>query len=94
MKLKKEIDGATVKDIRNLFRLKEYSKANKGRTIRDIRYPFKYEEEDYCNNKADEVIEKLFKAALHRYQIGLETSMRGKEFIFDCVVYCVINVIK
>ena len=37
------------------------------------------------NDKADEVIEELFKSLLSRYQIGLETSMKGGEFVFDCV---------
>ena len=32
------------------------------------------------NDKADEVIEELFS----RYQIRLETSMKGRDFIFDC----------
>ena len=31
----------------------------------------------------DEVIEELFQPILSRYQIGLETSMRGSNFIFD-----------
>ena len=33
----------------------------------------------------DEVIEDIFELLLNRYQIGLETSMRGSDFIFDCV---------
>ena len=37
------------------------------------------------NDKADEVIEELFKSLLSRYQIGLETSMKGSTFIIDCV---------
>ena len=36
-------------------------------------------------NKADEVIDKLFGSPLKRYQIGLETSMKGSDVIFDCV---------
>ena len=36
-------------------------------------------------NEADEVIEELFKSLLNRYQIGLETSVRGRDFIFDCI---------
>ena len=35
-------------------------------------------------DNADEVIEELFKSFLNRYQIGLETSMRGSDFVFDC----------
>ena len=34
------------------------------------------------NDKEDEVIE-LFQSLLSRYQIGLETSMKGSDFIFD-----------
>ena len=37
------------------------------------------------NDKADEVIEELFESFLNSYQIGLETSIRGSDFIFDCV---------
>ena len=41
-------------------------------------------------NKADKVIEEIFQSLLSRYQIGLETSMKGSDFIFDCVrlLYC------
>ena len=37
------------------------------------------------NEKTDEVIEKPFELLLKRYQIGLETSMRGSDFIFDFI---------
>ena len=37
------------------------------------------------NDKAEEVIKELFQSLLSRYQIGLETSMKGSEFVFDCV---------
>ena len=36
-------------------------------------------------DNADEVIEYLIESLLNGYQIGLETSMRGSNFIFDCV---------
>ena len=36
------------------------------------------------NNKTDEVIEKRFQSLLPKYQIRLETSMRGSDFIFGC----------
>ena len=45
--MKKEVDGITVIDIRNHFRLKKEKKANKNRIIRDIRDLFEHEEEDY-----------------------------------------------
>ena len=37
------------------------------------------------NDKADKVIEELFKLLLNIYQIGSETSMTCRDFIFDCV---------
>ena len=36
-------------------------------------------------DEADEVIKEIFKSLLSRYQIGLETSIKGGDFIFDCV---------
>ena len=37
-------------------------------------------------DNADEVIIKeLFEYIFNRYQIGLETSIRGSDFTFDCV---------
>ena len=36
------------------------------------------------NNK-NEVINELFSSLLPRYQIGLEKSMKGSEFVFDYV---------
>ena len=36
-------------------------------------------------NNADEVTKELFESPLKIYQIGLETSMTGSDFIFDCV---------
>ena len=38
------------------------------------------------HDKADKVIEELFGSILSRYQIGLETSMKGSNFIFDYVI--------
>ena len=37
------------------------------------------------NDKADEVIGKLFKSLIKNYQVGLEKSMRGSDFILDCI---------
>ena len=41
--------------------------------------------ETMINDKADEVIERLFKSFLNRYQHNLERPMRGSNSIFDCV---------
>ena len=38
------------------------------------------------SSETDEVIEKLFKSLLERYQEGLEESMRGCEFIFNSIL--------
>ena len=37
------------------------------------------------NNDTNEVIEEIFQLTLSSYQIGLETSIRSCDFIFDCV---------
>ena len=37
------------------------------------------------NDEPDGVIEELFRLLLSKYQIGLETSLRSSEFVFDCV---------
>ena len=37
------------------------------------------------HDKANELIEELFESALSRCQIGLETSMKSSDFIFDSV---------
>ena len=39
------------------------------------------------SSETNEIIEKLFKSLLQRYQEGLEELMRGNEFIFDSVDY-------
>ena len=41
------------------------------------------------HDDADEVIEELFESLLNRYQTGLETSMRGSNFIFYCIFCCI-----
>ena len=46
-KIEKETNDATIKGIRNLFRLEKENKAIKDRMIRDIRNLFEFEEEDY-----------------------------------------------
>ena len=37
------------------------------------------------NDKTDKVIEELFQSLIKKHQIGLEKSMRGSDFILDCV---------
>ena len=37
------------------------------------------------NDKADEVVEDILKSLLSTYQIGIEKTMKGSNFIFGCV---------
>ena len=46
------------------------------------------------NDKEDEVTEEFFKSLSKIYQIGLEKSMRGSNFIFDCVLLLYNNYLK
>ena len=41
--------------------------------------------ETMISDKVDEVIQELFQVLLSSYQIGLETSIKGSDFIFGCV---------
>ena len=36
------------------------------------------------NDKANELIKEHFQSLLSKYQTGLEASMKGGEFFFDC----------
>ena len=36
-------------------------------------------------NETDEIIGKLFKSLLERYQKGLEENMKGSEFVYDSI---------
>ena len=42
---------------------------------------------------ANDVVDKLFKSLLSRYQSGLETSMRGSNFNFDSFS-CLLQTLK
>ena len=35
--------------------------------------------------EADEIIKKVFESLLQNYQKGLEESMKGSEFVRDCI---------
>ena len=37
------------------------------------------------DNAGEVIIKELFEYVFNRYQIGLETSIRGSDFTFDCV---------
>ena len=45
-------------------------------------------------SETDKIIEELLESLLQRYQEGLEESMRGSEFIFDCVDALYYNINK
>lgn len=36
-------------------------------------------------NKTDGIINELFESFLTRYQLGLERSMKGSDFVFDSI---------
>ena len=41
-------------------------------------------------NNTDEIINELYHSLLHKYQISLEESMKGSDFVFDHIngLYC------
>ena len=41
-------------------------------------------------SETDEIIENLFDSFLQKYQVGLEESMRGSEFVYDSVEFIVL----
>ena len=43
--------------------------------------------ETLISDKVDEIMQEIFQVLLSRYQIGLETSIKGSNFIFDCVYF-------
>ena len=49
--------------------------------------------ENMINYKAAEVINELFDSLKNRCQNNLE-SIKGREFVFNYVQYCTLNVIK
>ena len=50
--------------------------------------------ETMMDNETDKIIEDLFDSFLQRYQKNLEESMKGSEFFFIVLIYCIINFIK
>ena len=46
------------------------------------------------NDEVDELIEEPFQSLKKRYQNKLEESIKGSDFVFDLLIYCIINVIK
>ena len=45
------------------------------------------------NDKVGAVIEEIYQSLFPRYQIGLEASVK-RDFIFNCIFYCITNSIK
>ena len=46
------------------------------------------------NDKVDEVIKETPELFISRYQIDLETAIKGRNFIFDCGNSCRTKVMK
>ena len=40
-------------------------------------------------SQTNDIIEELFESFLQRYQERLEESMKGGDFIFDVLIYCI-----
>ena len=57
-------------------------------------HPKSDDTEIMIDDKVDKIIEKLFLSLLFRYQIGLETSIKGSEFVLNVFLYCIINITK
>ena len=57
------------------------SKGNDEKSVMHL----KSDKEIMINEKADEVIKRLFKSLLNRYQVRLEKLMKGSELVFDYV---------
>ena len=45
------------------------------------------------NDKEDEAINKRFDFLLYRYQIELETSMKGRTLFLIVLTFCITNVV-
>ena len=50
--------------------------------------------ETMMNDEVDELIEEPFQSLKKRYQNKSEESIKGSNFVFDLLIYCIINVIK
>ena len=46
------------------------------------------------STETDDFINEIFKSFLKKYQEGLEIKMKGSEFVFDSLIYCITNFIK
>ena len=46
------------------------------------------------NDEVDELIEEPFQSLKKRYQNKSEESIKGSNFVFDLLIYCIVNVIK
>ena len=46
------------------------------------------------NDEVDELIEEPFQSLKKRYQNKSEESIKGSDFVFGLLIYCIINVIK
>ena len=75
---KRKREDNIIKDIKNLFRLR---KERDNSATKDSKNLFRLKN----TRNANKVIKEIFESLLSRYQIGLETSMKWSDFIFDGV---------
>ena len=46
------------------------------------------------NDEVDELVEEPFQSLKKRYQNKSEESIKGSDFVFGLLIYCIIKVIK
>ena len=87
-----------IKDVGNLFRLRKENEAIKDRVIRDFRKLLEHEQEESshkpvrvgnfwsnsytCYKNNGDRNKTLFESPFNRCQSGMETSVRGSDFVF------------
>ena len=51
--------------------------------------------EEFMNGSdTDKIIKELFKSLLQRYQENLQEKLRGSDFAFDGIIFCIMILIK
>ena len=63
----------------------QYQLASKDTDEEPIMYSKSGTTEITIYDEADELIQETFYSLVKRYQVGLKISMKGSNFIFDCV---------
>ena len=84
-KLRKGINNRATKDIKSLFRVKRKTKHSKDNNEKQAMHSKSNNIQVMTYDNVNKVVKEFFESFFPRYQIGLETSMRDSDFIFDDV---------